>query len=121
MAKRRKKTSPMKSIITTLLILLVAGGFMIFKGSTPEFLRQYIPPELQAIFYPTPTGTGGGSIAINNLPATDGNTSITSFSTAKTQLKNSMSRPVPSPPFTAAAALMKSSISTTAKAAFTTV
>ncbi|WPD22577.1 MAG: endonuclease [Candidatus Electrothrix aestuarii] len=86
MARRKKKSSPIKSILTTLLFLLIAGGFMIFKGSTPEFLRQYIPSELHAIFYPARTGTGG-SIAINNLPATAGNTTITSFSTAKTQLK----------------------------------
>ena len=58
---------------------------MIFKGSTPEFLRQYIPPELHSIFYPANTGTGG--TAIGNLPPTEGNTTITSFSTAKTQLK----------------------------------
>ncbi|MCI5120057.1 MAG: hypothetical protein D3908_02465, partial [Candidatus Electrothrix sp. AUS4] len=83
MARRKKKSSPMKSIVTTLLILLIAGGFMIFKGSTPEFLRQYIPPELHSIFYPVQSG----SLSIDNLPATEGNSTITSFSTAKTQLK----------------------------------
>ncbi|MCI5150438.1 MAG: hypothetical protein D3916_13815, partial [Candidatus Electrothrix sp. MAN1_4] len=87
MARQRKKTSPIKRIITTMLILLVAGGFLIVKGSTPEFLREYIPPELHAIFYPASTGTGSSNAMISNLPATEGNTSITSFSTAKTQLK----------------------------------
>ena len=84
MAARKKQSSPKKSIITTLLILLIAGGFMIFRGSAPEFLRQYIPPELHSIFFPAQSGNDPN---IMNLPATDGNTAISSFSSSKTQLK----------------------------------
>jgi deoxyribonuclease-1 len=88
MAAQKKKSSSLKSIITTLLIILVAGAFLIFKGNTPEFLREYIPPDLHTIFYPEQKkGGGGGTVAIDNLPATEGNSTITSFSTSKTQLK----------------------------------
>lgn len=87
MAARKKTSSPKKSIITTLLFLLIAGGFMIFKGSTPEFLRQYIPPELHGIFFPSQSGTSGNDPNIANLPPTDGNTAISSFSSSKTRLK----------------------------------
>ena len=85
MAARKKKSSSLKSIVTTLLIILVAGAFLTFKGNTPEFLREYIPPALHTVFYPEQNS--GGSIAIDNLPATEGNSTITSFSTSKTQLK----------------------------------
>ncbi|MCI5168462.1 MAG: hypothetical protein D3903_20815, partial [Candidatus Electrothrix sp. GM3_4] len=87
MAARKKKSSSLKSIVTTLLIILVAGAFLIFKGSTPEFLREYIPPELHSIFYSKQKGTGGGTVHIKNLPATEGNSTIASFSTSKTRLK----------------------------------
>ncbi len=88
MAARKKKSSPLKSIITTLLILLVAGGFLIFQGSTPDFLREYIPPELHSIFYPgQQSSTGGNTAIIGNLPATEGNSTITSFSSSKTKIK----------------------------------
>ncbi|MDH3329984.1 MAG: endonuclease, partial [Desulfobulbaceae bacterium] len=85
MAARKKKSSSLKSIFTTLLIILVAGAFLIFKGNTPEFLREYIPPALHTVFYPEQKG--GGTVAIDNLPATEGNSTITSFSTSKTRLK----------------------------------
>jgi len=87
MAARRKKSSPLKSILTTLLIILVAGGFLIFKGNTPEFLREYIPPALHTVFYPEQGGAGGGTANIDNLPATEGNSAITSFSSSKTRIK----------------------------------
>ncbi|MCI5208834.1 MAG: hypothetical protein D3910_08580, partial [Candidatus Electrothrix sp. ATG2] len=82
MARRKKKSSPLKSAVTTLLIILIAGGFLIFKGNTPEFLREYIPPALHAVFYPASTGTGGSNTNISNLPATEGNSTITSFSSS---------------------------------------
>lgn len=87
MAAQKKQSSPLKSIVTTVLIILVAGGFMIFKGSAPEFLREYIPPQLHSIFYPASTGTDGGTAAVGNLPPTEGNSAITSFAGSKTQLK----------------------------------
>ncbi|MCI5219719.1 MAG: hypothetical protein D3914_11170, partial [Candidatus Electrothrix sp. LOE2] len=84
MAAQKKQSSPLKSIVTTVLIILVAGGFMIFKGSAPEFLREYIPPALHTIFYPEQSSS---TVAIDNLPATEGNSAITSFAGSKTQLK----------------------------------
>ena len=83
MAARKKKSNPLKSAVTTILILLIAGGFLIFKGSTPEFLREYIPPQLHTVFYPEQSGTP----TLGNLPATEGNSTITSFSGSKTRLK----------------------------------
>ncbi|CAK8721518.1 Deoxyribonuclease-1 [Candidatus Electronema halotolerans] len=83
---QRKQASPLKNLAVTILIVLIAGAFLILKGSTPEFLRQYIPPQLHSIFYPDQSSSGGG-VQIDNLPATQGNSTITSFSTAKTQLK----------------------------------
>jgi deoxyribonuclease-1 len=85
MAARKKQSSPLKNLAVTIVIILIAGAFLIFKGSTPEFLRQYIPPQLHSIFYPE--HSGGSAPNISNLPATEGNSKITSFSTAKTQLK----------------------------------
>ncbi|MCW5209160.1 hypothetical protein VU10_02980, partial [Desulfobulbus sp. US1] len=86
MAARKKKSNSLKSIVTTLLIILVAGAFLIFKGNTPELLREYIPPALHTVFYPE-QNSGSSTVAIKNLPVTEGNSTITSFSTSKTRLK----------------------------------
>ena len=82
MAESAPPTSPLKKIVITVLVILIAGAFLLFKGSAPEFLRQYIPAQLHSIFYPERGGT-----PVENLPATEGNSTITSFSSSKTQLR----------------------------------
>jgi deoxyribonuclease-1 len=89
----RKKTSK-HPIITTLLLALAAGGFLLVTGRTPEFLREHIPPPLHSIFYPAEQEQGGktadskpGDIQISGLPGTEGNTKIESFDKSKTLLK----------------------------------
>ena len=85
MSAQRKPSSPLKNIAVTIAIIIIAGAFLIFKGSTPEFLRQYIPPQLHSIFYPEQGRPGVPNVS--NLPATEGNSTITSFSSSKTKLK----------------------------------
>ncbi len=85
-ARRKQQSSPLKNIVVTIVIVLIAGAFLIFKGNTPEILRQYIPPQLHSIFYPEKSSSDGAP-NIGNLPATKGNSTITSFASSKTQLK----------------------------------
>ena len=99
MAPRRKKSSPLKNIIVTLLLVVIAWAFLVFKGAVPETLRQYIPPQLYALFFPEQHSNPGEARDLpategntmpreaRELPATEGNTTITSFSNSKTQLK----------------------------------
>ncbi len=81
---QRKKSNPLKNITITLLFLLIAGGFMIFQGSTPDFLREYIPPEFHNFFYPE---QGPSIKKTKQLPITEGNSTIVSFSSSKTKIK----------------------------------
>lgn len=86
----RKRTSK-HPIIATLLITLVAGGVMLVTGTAPAFLREYIPPPLQAILYPEHSAViiskGETGSKISGLPSTKGNTQIATFDKSKTLLK----------------------------------
>ncbi|CAK8720327.1 MAG: deoxyribonuclease-1 [Candidatus Electronema aureum] len=86
----RKKNNSTKNIIVTVLVVVAAGASMLFTGSAPEFLREYIPPQLHSVFYPEQSSKGNATAAdvkVMNLPATEGNTKISSFSSSKRQLE----------------------------------
>jgi deoxyribonuclease-1 len=93
MATQKKKTNSLKNIIVTALVVIAAGAFLIFKGQVPEALRDYIPPQLQAIFYPEQDGKRSDTSAeaaggiMSGLPPTEGNSKIGSFDRSKTLLK----------------------------------
>jgi deoxyribonuclease-1 len=95
----RKKSNPTKNIVVTVLIVLVAGGFLLFTGSAPALLREHLPPSLQSLFYPESKSaavkrTKSKPVSANeaiakdiDLPATEGNTKIASFDKSKNLLE----------------------------------
>jgi deoxyribonuclease-1 len=95
----RKKNNPTKNIVVTVLIVLVAGGFLLFTGSAPALLREHLPPSLQSLFYPETKSaaakrTKSKPVSANeaiakdiDLPATEGNTKIASFDKSKNLLE----------------------------------
>jgi len=88
-----RNTNKSKNLVVTALIALIAAGFMLVTGSAPAFLRAYLPPSLQAIFYHNSKSTAStntaaaAAVKLTNLPSTEGNTKIDSFDKSKTLLK----------------------------------
>jgi deoxyribonuclease-1 len=96
MAARKNTINPLKKLVVTVLVVVIAGGFMLVTGSAPAFLRDYVPPSLRSVLYHTkstaPRKSKGAiekdAVASGlTLPSTAGNTTIESFDKSKTLLK----------------------------------
>jgi deoxyribonuclease-1 len=89
MAARKKQSSSPKNIVVTVLVVIAAGAFLIFKGQAPEALREYIPPQLHSLFYPEQGGAPAeaAGVKMSGLPPTEGNSTIATFDRSKRELK----------------------------------